>query len=64
MIGSLPTLWPWKNNNDSSFFLNKLYMPENYLNNSEFKEGILFFIIGTAIVLLLEFISTKNENKE
>ena len=39
-------------------------MPENYLNNSEFKEGILFFIIGTAIVLLLEFISTKNENKE
>jgi putative membrane protein len=64
MIGSLPTLWPWKKNNDSSFFLDKLYMPENYFNNSEFKEGILFFIIGTSIVLLLEFISTKNENKE
>ncbi|MDB4097504.1 DUF368 domain-containing protein [Flavobacteriaceae bacterium] len=64
MIGSLPTLWPWKKNNDSSFFLDKLYIPENYFNNTEFKEGILFFIIGTLIVLLLEFISTKNEKKE
>ena len=39
-------------------------IPENYFNNTEFKEGILFFIIGTLIVLLLEFISTKNEKKE
>ena len=64
MIGSLPTLWPWKKNNDSSFFLDKLYIPENYFNNSEFKEGILFFTIGALIVLLLEIISTKNEKKE
>ena len=64
MIGSLPTLWPWKYNIDTNLFLNKLYVPENYLNNSEFREGILFFILGISIVLILEFISTKNEKKE
>jgi len=64
MIGSLPTLWPWKYNIDTNLFLDKLYIPENYLNNSEFKEGILFFILGISIVLILEFISTKNEEKE
>ena len=64
MIGSLPTLWPWKYNIDTNVFLNKLYVPENYLNNSEFREGILFFILGISIVLILEFISTKNEKKE
>ena len=64
MIGSLPTLWPWKYNIDTNLFLDKLYIPENYLNNSEFREGILFFILGISIVLILEFISTKNEEKE
>ena len=64
MIGSLPTLWPWKKNNDSSFFLDRLYIPENYFNNSEFNQGILFFIIGTTFVLILELISNKNEKKE
>ena len=64
MIGSLPTLWPWKYNIDTNLFLDKLYVPENYLNNSEFREGILFFILGISIVLILEFISTKNEKKE
>ena len=64
MIGSLPTLWPWKYNIDTNLFLNKLYVPENYLNNSEFREGVLFFILGISIVLILEFISTKNEKKE
>jgi putative membrane protein len=64
MIGSLPTLWPWKNINESSFFLNELYIPENYYNNSEFHLGILFFMLGISIVLLLEFISTKNEKKK
>ena len=64
MIGSLPTLWPWKYNIDSNLFLDKLYVPENYLNNSEFREGVLFFILGISIVLILEFISTKNEKKE
>ena len=63
MIGSLPTLWPWKKNNDSEFFVDKLYIPENYFNNSEFNEGILFFTIGVILVLLLEFISNKNEKK-
>ena len=64
MIGSLPTLWPWKYNIETNLFLDKLYIPENYLNNSEFREGILFFILGISIVLILEFISTKNEKKE
>ena len=64
MIGSLPTLWPWKYNIDTNLFLDKLYIPENYLNNSEFREGVLFFILGISIVLILEFISTKNEKKE
>ena len=63
MIGSLPTLWPWKKNNDSEFFVDKLYIPKNYFNNSEFNEGILFFSIGVILVLLLEFISNKNEKK-
>ena len=63
MIGSLPTLWPWKKNNDSEFFVDKLYIPKNYFNDSEFNEGILFFIIGVMSVLLLEFISNKNEKK-
>ncbi|MDB3927587.1 DUF368 domain-containing protein, partial [Flavobacteriaceae bacterium] len=63
MIGSLPTLWPWKKNNDSEFFVDKLYIPKNYFNNSEFNEGILFFTIGVILVLLLEFISNKNEKK-
>ena len=63
MIGSLPTLWPWKKNNDSEFFVDKLYIPKNYFNDSEFNEGILFFTIGVMSVLLLEFISNKNEKK-
>ena len=62
MIGSLPTLWPWKYNIDTNLFLNKLYVPENYLNNSEFREGILFFILGISIVLILELILHQKKN--
>ena len=44
MIGSLPSLWPWKYKNVStSDFIQNMYIPENYFLNSEFNQGILFF---------------------
>lgn len=62
MIGSLPSLWPWKKEKISSeFFIDNLYFPKNYFNNPEFNQGIIFFIIGILIVLILELIS--NEKK-
>ena len=65
MIGSLPSLWPWKKNlkKTDSFFEN-LYIPNNYFNNSEFNQGLIFFSIGFFIVLCLEFYSKKNAIKK
>ena len=65
MIGSLPSLWPWKKNLEKtdSFFEN-LYIPNNYFNNSEFNQGLIFFSIGFLIVLCLEFYSKKNAIKK
>ena len=64
MIGSLPSLWPWKKEKISSeFFTDNLYVPEGYFSNSEFNQGLIFFIIGVLIVLILELFSNKNEKK-
>jgi len=64
MIGSLPSLWPWKKEKISSeFFTDNLYIPEGYFSNSEFNQGLIFFIIGVLIVLILELFSNKNEKK-
>ena len=55
MIGSLPSLWPWKYKNVStSDFIQNMYIPENYFQNSEFNQGLLFFAIGVMVVLILE----------
>ena len=57
MIGSLPSLWPWKKEKISSeFFTDNLYVPEGYFSNSEFNQGLIFFIIGVLIVLIFRII--------
>lgn len=62
MIGSLPSLWPWKYKNVStSNFIQNMYIPENYFQNSEFNQGILFFIIGVMVVLILEKFSHERK---
>mgnify|MGYP003342958917 FL=1 len=62
MIGSLPSLWPWKYKNVStSDFIQNMYIPENYFQNSEFNQGIIFFIIGVMVVLILERFSNEIE---
>ena len=61
MIGSLPSLWPWKINTFSNeLFLSNLYIPNGFLINSGFRIGLLFMIIGIIAVLILEHLSKKN----
>ena len=65
MIGSLPTLWPWKTEQFSNeTFLSNLYVPNGYFLNIEFIKGLLFIIIGIIFVLILEYISKKNATKK
>ena len=62
MIGSLPSLWPWKYKNVStSDFIQNMYIPDNYFHNSEFNQGILFFVIGVMVVLILERFSHERK---
>jgi putative membrane protein len=61
MIGSLPSLWPWKINTFSNeLFLSNLYIPNGFLTNIGFRTGLLFMIIGIMAVLILEHLSKKN----
>ena len=61
MIGSLPSLWPWKINTFSNeLFLSNLYIPNGILTNSGSRTGLLFMIIGIMAVLILEHLSKKN----
>ena len=61
MIGSLPSLWPWKINTFSNeLFLSNLYIPNGFLINSGFRIGLLFMIIGIIAVSILEYLSKKN----
>tara|TARA_B100000768_G_scaffold180708_1_gene201385 strand:- start:2619 stop:3569 length:951 start_codon:yes stop_codon:yes gene_type:complete len=61
MIGSLPSLWPWKINTFSNeLFLSNLYIPKGFLTNSDFITGLMFMIIGIMAVLILEYLSKKN----
>ena len=62
MIGSLPSLWPWKYKNVStSDFIQNMYIPDNYFLNSEFNQGIFFFVIGVMVVLILERFSHERK---
>lgn len=65
MIGSLPSLWPWQNESFSNkAFLSNLYIPELNFLNMKFTNGLIFIILGFAIVLILEFFSKKNATKK
>ena len=63
MIGSLPTLWPWKSeSNSEELIFSKLYIPDKAFLNSEFKTGMLFFVFRFISVLIIEFLAKKNKN--
>jgi len=63
MIGSLPSLWPWKTDSiEEEVLFYKLYIPEENFMNSEFRTGILFFIFGFISVLIIEFLAKTNKN--
>ena len=64
MIGSFPSLYHGKNIEKPDSFFENLYMPNNYFNNFEFNQGLMFFSIGFLIVLCLEFYSKKNAIKK
>lgn len=63
MIGSLPSLWPWKSESitDELLFY-KLYIPENSFMNSEFISGLIFFIFGFVLVLIIDYLGKKYKN--
>ena len=61
MIGSLPSLWPWKIESSSeNIFFNTLYIPKGYFSNIEFNKGLIFITIGFITILILEYLSIKN----
>lgn len=61
MIGSLPSLWPWRIETFSKeLFISNSYIPQGYFNNSEFRTGIIFMLIGIMTVLILEYLSKNN----
>ncbi len=63
MIGSLPSLWPWKiKSNKEEILFSKLYIPEGNFMNLEFRNGILFFAFGFMSVLIIEFLANTNKN--
>jgi len=63
MIGSLPALWPWKLKSISDELLfYKLYIPENSFMNSEFISGLIFFIFGFVLVLIIDYLGKKYKN--
>ena len=65
MIGSLPSLWPWKKISKNQTIFLKIYTCQIIIfNNSEFNQGLMFFSIGFLIVLCLEFYSKKNAIKK
>tara|TARA_B100000768_G_C11284365_1_gene381075 strand:+ start:2854 stop:3804 length:951 start_codon:yes stop_codon:yes gene_type:complete len=65
MIGSLPSLWPWKIKPfTNELFISNLYVPKGYFTNSEFKLGMFFIIIGFLSVLILEYLSKKNAKEK
>ena len=63
MIGSIPALWPWKSESitDELLFY-KLYIPENSFMNSEFISGLIFFIFGFVLVLIIDYLGKKYKN--
>jgi putative membrane protein len=63
MIGSLPALWPWKSeSNTDELLFYKLYIPDNSFMNSEFISGLLFFMFGFVLVLIIDFLGKKYKN--
>ena len=65
MIGSLPSLWPWKIKPlTNELFISNLYIPNGYFTYSEFKFGMFFILIGLLSVLVLEYLSKKNAKKK
>tara|TARA_B110000305_G_scaffold88995_2_gene100254 strand:+ start:1081 stop:2004 length:924 start_codon:yes stop_codon:yes gene_type:complete len=63
MIGSLPALWPWKSeSNTDELLFYKLYIPDNSFMNSEFISGLIFFMFGFVLVLIIDFLGKKYKN--
>jgi len=64
MIGSLPSIWPWKNDEISDLFYTNLYIPSPYIENDYFFIGLCFILIGFLMVIFLQKISENNEKKQ
>ena len=64
MIGSLPSIWPWKNDEISELFYTNLYIPSPYIENDYFFIGLCFFLTGFLMVMFLQKISDNNEKKK
>ncbi len=64
MIGSLPSIWPWKNDEISDLFYTNLYIPSPYIENDYFFIGLCFILIGFFMVIFLQKISENNEKKK
>ena len=64
MIGSLPSIWPWKNDEISELFYTNLYIPSPFIENDYFFIGLCFILIGFLMVIFLQKISENNEKKK
>ena len=61
MIGSLPTLWPYKNKNIGNDSLIAFLENIGILKNDKIILVLVFILAGMSVVFFLEYLSKKNE---
>ena len=61
MIGSIPSIWPWKKEGGSEIFYKNLYLPSANIENHNFFIGLFFILIGFSLVIILQKVLEKNE---
>lgn len=71
MLGSLNKIWPWKEiiesvlvNGEMKTLIEKNILPEISNNDHHFLMGILFMILGAALIVLIEVILNNSNSSE
>jgi putative membrane protein len=64
MLGSLNKIWPWKETLDANLWTAKNILPNQYQWDNQLLLAIICFIVGIAIVLLIEFLGKKFSKKQ
>lgn len=71
MLGSLNKIWPWKEtvesvmiHGESKALVEKNILPHISETNDHFFAGILFFLLGIAVIVLIELVLGKSKSSE